>query len=137
MDPRRIKCREEILNLKTGSFKNGNRPGSKGFTLPEIAFVIVIIGILITIAIVRYLDMSQASKRAACFENQAVLEEAQTLYYTSRVIQTGAGGYAASLDDLIPFLQSETLPVCPEGYDYILLPQGAVDCEDPDHHRTK
>jgi prepilin-type N-terminal cleavage/methylation domain-containing protein len=108
---------------------------SEGFTLTELVWVIVVVGILMTVAIIRYLDMSRATKRAACFQNQAVLEEAQTLFYTEAFIRVGHGDYASALDDLLPFIQSGEIPLCPDHFDYILLDAGAVDCESPHHHR--
>ena len=111
-----------------------NRDSEGGFTFVELIVTVVILGILVTIAITRYIQLLHTSRAAACKYNQSVLETAQTMYYTTTYL-SGNAHYAESLDDLVPFLKNETVPHCPSGGSYQLLSGGKVTCTIPDHKR--
>ncbi len=106
-----------------------------GFTLVEIILVIVVIGILASIAVTRFIPLQESAKRAACLANQRSLEEAQKLHYSKASIDTRNGAYAGTFEELTPFMQDGNLPVCPDGFAYELLPNGGVRCTSPDHQR--
>ncbi|MBN2202488.1 type II secretion system protein [bacterium] len=106
-----------------------------GFSLVEIALVVVVIGILASIAVTRYTPLQKSAKRAACLSSQKSIEEAQKLFYSRVSLETGKGAYAETLDELAPFLKDDAVPVCPDGFAYELLPNGGVRCTSPDHQR--
>jgi len=68
--------------------------GRKGFTLVELAVVIIIIGVLAAFAVPRFLDSVERSKAAESFNYLAAVRAAQERY------QVRQGTYAADLDDL-------------------------------------
>ncbi len=106
-----------------------------GFTLVEIVLVIVIVGILASIAVTNYIPLQESAKRATCFANQRSLEEAQKLYYSRTLLETGKAVTPDAIEELAPFMQDGVLPVCPDGFAYELMPNGAVRCTSPDHQR--
>jgi prepilin-type N-terminal cleavage/methylation domain-containing protein len=108
--------------------------GEKGLSLIELILTIVIIGILAAIAAVKYINLSEAGKEAACKTNQVSLETAQTLYYSDHYIQ-GDGGYASELDELAPYVSSGTIPVCPKGPSYVVGTSGRITCPLAEHAR--
>jgi len=107
----------------------------RGFSLIELVLTIVIIGILATVAVARYINLTDASKKAACITNQLTLESAETMYYSENYVRFGTAGYASNLADLSPYLVSNSVPQCPNGYTYRILSQGRIECPDPDHAR--
>ncbi|MBN1894389.1 prepilin-type N-terminal cleavage/methylation domain-containing protein [bacterium] len=114
-------------NNKTLRYQNG-------FTLVEIIITILIVVIIASIAITKFIDMSETAKTAKCKSNQMAIEAAQRLHY-ARTAFNGQAEYASTLDDLIPFLRDGTVPVCPSNGDYILKTNGDVTCTEPDHQR--
>ena len=66
----------------------------KGFTLIELMIVVVIIGILAAIAIPKFNDVSESSKRNACRANMRTIASQQVLYFMQNT------AYAPSLGDL-------------------------------------
>jgi Tfp pilus assembly protein PilE len=59
----------------------------------ELLIVIVIIGILVSMAIVSYEDMNESAQAATCKENQIAVEAAASLYYANQVLTTGTGNF--------------------------------------------
>jgi len=104
-----------------------------GFTFVEIITTLVIIGILASAALARYIDMSQVAKASACVTNQVALETAQTLYYTENYLN-GDGKYADETNQLVPYLRGERLPPCPGNGEYLILPVGVIRCSIDNHN---
>jgi prepilin-type N-terminal cleavage/methylation domain-containing protein len=103
-----------------------------GFTFIELIISVVLLGILVTVAANRFIDLSQSAKTGACCANQLSLKTAQTLYYVENLVD-GVGSYASTLEDLLPFIRKGTIPVCPGGGTYLLLSDGKVSCTIPGH----
>jgi prepilin-type N-terminal cleavage/methylation domain-containing protein len=113
-----------------------DRRGERGFTFVELVLTITIFGILVAVAIVKYVDLTARSKTAVCMANQFALESAQTLYYTNQIMNNDPSPhYAASLDQLIPFMRDNVIPTCPLGFSYQIIEDGKIRCEDDDHLR--
>jgi prepilin-type N-terminal cleavage/methylation domain-containing protein len=106
-----------------------------GFTFIDMVIVIVVIGILASIAVTRYAPLQQSAKRATCLANQKALEEAQRLYFSNESINNGKGAFAQTIEELVPIMQNDVLPSCPDGFAYELLPEGRIRCTSPDHQR--
>ena len=106
-----------------------------GFTVVELVTVIVVVSILVLTVTAKYFDLSASAERATCIKNQIALETAQTIFFAEAMIHEDGGRYAASLDELLPYLGQGTDPVCPAGGEYQLHANGAVSCSSPDHSR--
>lgn len=87
------------------------RLGKKGFTLIEILFVVVIIGILAAIVIPRLTTTADTAKENACDANMAHINTQIEIYYFNE------GSWPATdLDEMTP----------PDSYDY--FPDGLPTC---------
>ncbi len=106
----------------------------KGTTLIEMVVIILIIGILAAVTYARYQDLTSSTQTVACRANQALLEAACILYYTERAFGPH-GSYPSDIDEVIPYLVEEALPVCPGGGTYITSGDGVVRCSLPEHSR--
>lgn len=104
-----------------------------GLTLVEVIVVLVIVAILASAALSRFIDLSKAADAAACRTNQLSLQTAQTIKNTESVITTGQPGYAGELDQLAPYLKNNILPLCPSGGQYIITDPPRVECSLPEH----
>jgi prepilin-type N-terminal cleavage/methylation domain-containing protein len=120
---------------RRGAWARTRLGGQDGFSLVELILVIVIIGILATIAVANYVNLANSAKSATCIANQMAVETAQTLYYSKHYID-GHAEYAATLEDLLPFLSRVTPPACPDKDGKIeVLPDGTATCILDSHKR--
>ena len=103
-----------------------------GFTIVEIILTIVIVGILAASMVSRFVDLSSSADASACKANQMSLETAQRLYYV-KTLQEHNGQFAQSLEDLTPYLRNESIPECPSGGEYLIIPGGEITCTIGDH----
>jgi prepilin-type N-terminal cleavage/methylation domain-containing protein len=71
----------------------------KGFTLVELLVVVAIIGILITIAVPRFMSMTGSSKKAALQANHRIIISAVTMYMAEH-----NGGFPTADSQLTPYL---------------------------------
>ena len=111
-----------------------NHSSQGGFTLIELIIVVVILGILVTVIWARYIDLSQTTITVACKTNQLSFDAAQTMYYAEHALN-GEGSYATDIEDLVPYLTDDDMPICAEGGIYSILPSSKVTCSIVSHKR--
>ena len=68
----------------------------KGFTLIELMIVVVIIGILSSIAIPKFTSIKEQANEAACRCNMRSLGSAEALYYAQYGVFTDVGNLSSS-----------------------------------------
>jgi prepilin-type N-terminal cleavage/methylation domain-containing protein len=72
---------EQISDKVVFSTKRGFRGMRKGFTLVELMVVIVIIGILVSIAIPKFANIKDEATEVSCKCNLRLLGTAESIYY--------------------------------------------------------
>jgi general secretion pathway protein G len=94
-----------------------------GWTLVEVMFVVLLIGILVSIAVASYGLTADRARRVACQENQRTLDTAATVFEQS------AGRNPNDLAELIGYVERPALAKCPSGptYNYDSI-TGMVSC---------
>jgi general secretion pathway protein G len=80
---------------------------SRGFTLIELVVVMAIIGLLLTIALPRYMHSIERGKEQVREQNMAVMRDAIDKYYGDN------GQYPDTLDDLVTKHYLRSVPVDP------------------------
>lgn len=85
----------------------------KGFSLIELVIIIVCVVILAAVAIPKAVNLQDSAMKAACIQNQCLLESSCAIYFVSSAESTTPMAYPDELIDLIPDYITE-LPVCPE-----------------------
>ena len=78
-----------------------------GFTFIELAVVMAILSLLLSIALPRYFDGLKRAKEAVLHEDLATMRTAIDHFHADK------GSYPASLDDLVNFRYLRTIPVDP------------------------
>ena len=105
--------------------------GHKAFTLIELVVVIVILGILASVAIPKYVDLSTSAEESACKANRGTIQSACSLYYAQ---QAAAGSPAFPSAYTTTSLYSDgTVPSCPSDGTYTYSSTtGSVTCDEHD-----
>ena len=80
----------------------------RGFTLVELMIVIVVIGILASIAIPRFQHAQDSAREASCRCNLRVLGTAESIYYGLY------DAYTLNVNDLDVVQENASLLVCPQ-----------------------
>jgi general secretion pathway protein G len=80
---------------------------SRGFTLIELVVVMAIIGLLLTIAVPRYMNSIERGKEQVRRQNVAVMRDAIDKYYGDN------GEYPETLDELVAKHYLRAIPVDP------------------------
>lgn len=108
------------------------RSHEQGFTLVELMVVVLIIGILVSVAIPVFKAATNAASRSTCLSNQRMIEGAVPSYISgggamwSQTHSLDGGGTADTCDILIPGYISKA-PECPQsGLFYLVDATGAV-----------
>ena len=108
---------------------NDSHPSSEaGFTLVEFIIIVVVVGILASVAVIKFRIMSDEAEATICKSNQLSLRTAQTLFYINSSIETGNGTYTTSLEDIRPLLNHADQLECPTGGTYRLTIDGEAFC---------
>jgi prepilin-type N-terminal cleavage/methylation domain-containing protein len=100
----------------------------RAFTLVEIMIVILIIGLLMSIAVPQFMKSRETTQLKACWENQQKLEAAKHMWMMDYGVSSGA---APVIADLVPeYIKVE--PNCPTNAVYA-LGTGLASVTCPDH----
>jgi general secretion pathway protein G len=92
---------------KTVNARQARKATVRGFTLIELIVVMSIIGMLLTIAVPRYLDSLDRGREQVLIHNLAQLRTAIDRYYADR------GSYPDRLDDLVDKRYLRAVPLNP------------------------
>ena len=106
--------------------KNNKQSRKAGFTLVEIMIVVAIIGLLAAIAIPNFVKARATSQANACINNLRQIDSAASQWALEKGQTTG--NPITFPDDLTPYIKlnsSGSIPPCPAGGIYSLLPVGA------------
>lgn len=82
---------------------------TRGFTLVEIMIVVLIIGVLLSIAVPQFMTARERTHRTTCYANQQKLEEAKQNWILDTE-QTSSS--TPAMGDLVPLYIVRT-PTCP------------------------
>jgi competence protein ComGC len=100
----------------------------EGFSLLELMVVIVIIGVLVSIAVVSFTVSVRASKKTVCKTNLRIIEE-QVLVYRVKYDEN-----PPTLQDLVPeFINKEDALRCPESGEAYIYDPATGDASCPYH----
>jgi prepilin-type N-terminal cleavage/methylation domain-containing protein len=92
-----------------------------GFTLVEIAIVVLIVGVLAALAISSFVQARNASRAAVCLNTQRQIDSAKELY---AVEFKAMNGHAVVWEEIAPYLKNRELSPCPSGGTYNLATIG-------------
>ena len=110
---------------------------NKGYTIMELLIVVVVIGVLVSIAVPSYKGVLDRTKRAACMANQRSIEIAR-LYKS--LDESDYGSSIADLSDVfidIGFIGDldESDLVCPSGGTYLFITNTfEISCSIAEHN---
>ena len=104
---------------------------SDGFTLVELIMVIVIVGILSSVAVPKFINLSESAYGAKCAANRGAINSAVVMTYAAILVNNPSLGNwlasvtLASLSDTM--FATGHIPVCPTTGSYTLA-NGQVTC---------
>ena len=102
-----------------------------GFTLIELIMVIVVIGILSSVAVPKFINLTGDANDAKCDSERSQLMSAVAIHYADTLIRNPAAGdwmaNATMADVEAAWFATGVLPACPIGGTYTLA-FGRVSC---------
>ncbi len=106
------------------------RRDESGFTLVELAVIMVVISALVTMAVVSYVVSVRQAYKVACKSNQRMLSEALIQYEAEH-----NGALPATIDELAPWvLDINQIKTCPADRNLEMqMGDMTVYCVDPSH----
>lgn len=108
----------------------------KGFTLVELVVIIVIAGILLAVAVPKFLDLSNGAKSAACKQNQAAIETAAAVGFADHAIDPAVDNDYPTQAELTSEGYLDAFPTCPgDGTISYNDANGTANCTEVLHQR--
>ncbi|MCX7799025.1 MAG: prepilin-type N-terminal cleavage/methylation domain-containing protein [Fimbriimonadales bacterium] len=95
----------------------------QGFTVMEVMIVVLIVGVLVSIAVPQFLQARGRSMQRTCMQNLRKLADAKEVFAQEH---KKADGDSVTMADLYPdYVRGATAPTCPAGGTYTVGPVGS------------
>lgn len=110
---------------------------NKGFTLIELVMVVVIIGILLAVAIPKFVNLSVTAEKSQCEMIRADIAAACSMYYAEEAAKGRAPVFPPDEKILNSLLKDGWKKDCPgrKGQYYTYSPlSGTAKCSNPNHN---
>lgn len=92
-----------------------NLNSRKGYTLLEVMIVVLVLGILLTIAIPNFMKARESSRTKSCIANLHVIQNAKFMFAFQNSVEQD---HSCTWDEILPYIHHK--PICPESGEYQL-----------------
>ena len=100
---------------------------AQAFTLIEVMVVVMIVGIIASIAVPSWIRSRDRSRKMTCLANMKTMEDAKDLYAIAKRLSNGESVDESQL--FSEFMKGSVIPVCPGGGTYTVNVIGTqVEC---------
>ena len=112
--------------------------GDHGFTMIELIMVIVIVGILSSTAVPKFINLQAAAQKAACQANQGAINSAIAMQYAKQLLDdAGNADWLEELDSIDDveddWFATGAVPIC-RVYGSYVVSNGIARCSDAAHN---